>query len=72
MLSRFLVQDELVRRLGGDERPKLLDCPLRRGMFRHIPMEDPTRADLEDDEAYRMRKRTVAVIKKSHATIASA
>ena len=29
---------------------KLLDRPLRRGVLRHIPVENLTRADLEDDE----------------------
>ena len=37
-------------RLRGDDRAKLLDRPLRRGMLGDIPVEDPTRTDLEDDE----------------------
>jgi hypothetical protein len=45
-----MVEDEPMRRLRGDDRPKLLDRPLRRGMLRDVPMEDPTRTDLEDDE----------------------
>jgi hypothetical protein len=45
-----IVEDEPVGRLGGDDRAKLLDRPRRRGMLRHVPVEDPTRTDLEDDE----------------------
>ena len=45
-----IVEDEPVGRLGGDDRAELLDRPLRRGMLRDVPVEDPTRADLEDDE----------------------
>ena len=45
-----IVGDEAVGRLGGDDRAKLLDRPLRRGMLRYIPVEDPTRADLENDK----------------------
>ena len=37
-------------RLRRDDRAKLLDRPLRRGMLRHIPVENPTRAHLEDNE----------------------
>jgi len=45
-----IVENEAVGGLGRDDRAKLLDRPCRRGMLRHIPMEDPTRADLEDYE----------------------
>ena len=45
-----IVENEAVEGLGRDDRAKLLDRPCRRGMLRHIPMEDPTRADLEDYE----------------------
>ena len=45
-----IVEDEPVGRLGGNDRAKLLDRPLRRGMLGHVPVEDPTRADIEDDE----------------------
>src|SRR6266849_5354172 len=34
----------------GDDRAKLLDRPRRCGMLGDIPVEDPTGADLEDDE----------------------
>ena len=39
-----IVEDEPMGRLGGDDRAKLLDRPLRRGMLRHVPVEDPPRA----------------------------
>ena len=29
---------------------KLLDRPGRRGMLRHVPVEDPTRTDFKDDK----------------------
>src|SRR5580704_18800369 len=45
-----IVEDEPVGCLRGDDLAKLLDRPLRRGMLGDIPVEDPTRADLEDDE----------------------
>ena len=45
-----IVEDEPVRRLRSDDCAKLLNRPLRRGMLRHIPVEDATRTDLEDDE----------------------
>ena len=45
-----IVEDEPVGRLGADDRAKLLDRPLRRRMLRHVPVEDLTRADVEDDE----------------------
>ena len=45
-----IVEDEPVRRLRSDDCAKLLNRPIRRGMLSHIPVEDATRADLEDDE----------------------
>lgn len=66
-----IVEDESVRGLWGDDRPKLLDRPLRRGMLGDIRVEDPTGTHLEDDEhIYRARKRTVTTVKKSQATTA--
>jgi hypothetical protein len=44
------VQDEPVGRLRRDDGAKLLDRPLCRGMLCDIPVENPTRTDLEDDE----------------------
>ena len=43
-------EHEPVRRLRSDDGAKLLNRPLRGGMLRHIPVEDATRTDLEDDE----------------------
>jgi len=45
-----IVEDEPVGCLRGDDHARLLDRPLRRGMLGDIPVEDTTRADLEDDE----------------------
>ena len=45
-----IVENEPVERLRGDGRAQLLDRPLRRRMVRHVPVEDLTRADVEDDE----------------------
>ena len=45
-----IVEDEPVGRLRGDDRAELLDRPRRRRMRGDVPVQDPTRADLEDDE----------------------
>jgi hypothetical protein len=39
-----------VRRLRSDDCAKLLNRPLGGGMLSHIPVENATRTDLEDDE----------------------
>jgi hypothetical protein len=65
-----IVEDEPVGCLRGDDHAKLLDRPLRRRMLGDIPVEDPTRADLENDEHMRTRKPTVTAVKKSRATTA--
>lgn len=67
-----IVEDEPVGRLRGDDRAKLLDRPLRSGMLGDIPVEDPTRTDLEDDEHIQDAERAVTVVKKSQATTACA
>ena len=46
-----IVEDEPVGRLRGDDRAELLDCPRRRRRLGDVPVQDSTRADLEDDEA---------------------
>ena len=45
-----IVEDEAVGRLGGDDHAKLLNRPFCGGMLRDVPVEDPPRTDLEDDE----------------------
>jgi hypothetical protein len=45
-----IVEDEPVGRLRGHDRPKLLNRPRSRGILGDVPMEDPTRTNLEDDE----------------------
>ena len=45
-----IVEDETVGRVGGDDRPELLNRPRRRGMLGDIPVQDPTCADLKDNE----------------------
>ena len=45
-----VVEDEPVGRLRSHDRAKLLDRPLGSRMLGDIPVEDPTRADLEGDE----------------------
>ena len=67
-----IVEDEPVGRFRGDDRPELLHHPRRRGMLRDIPVQDPTCADLEDDEYIEDAKRTVTVEKKSQVTTACA
>src|SRR6266550_4139204 len=44
------MEDEPVGRLRSHDRAKLLDRPLGSRMLGDIPVEDPTRADLEGDE----------------------
>jgi hypothetical protein len=45
-----IVENEPVGRLRGDHHAELLDGPLGGGMLGDIPVDDPTRANLEDDE----------------------
>jgi hypothetical protein len=45
-----IVEDEPVRRLRSDDCAKLLNRPLRGGMLSHIPVQDATRTDFEDNE----------------------
>jgi hypothetical protein len=41
-------------------------------MLRHVPVEDPTLPTSRTMKTYRMRKRTVTVVKKSQAATARA
>ncbi len=45
-----VMEEEPMRGLAGEDRAELLDRPGRRRMLGHVPVEDPTRADLEDHE----------------------
>jgi hypothetical protein len=54
-----IVEDEPVGCLRGDDPAKLLDRPLRRRMLGDVPVEDPTRADLEDEEHIEDAERAV-------------
>ena len=44
------MDQEAIRGLACDRGTTLLDRPVRRRMLAHIPMDDPARADVEDDE----------------------
>jgi hypothetical protein len=59
-----------VGRPGGDNRAKLPDRPLRRGMLSHVPVEDPTPADFEEDTDIEDAKADGDGLKKPHATTA--
>jgi hypothetical protein len=67
-----IVEDEPVGCLPSDDRAKLLDRPLGCEMLGGIPVEDPTRADLEDDEHIEDAEAAVTAVKKSPATTACA
>jgi hypothetical protein len=45
-----VVDQEAMRGLAGDHGAALLDGPVCRRMLSHIPMHDPSRADIEHDE----------------------
>ena len=45
-----IVDHESVPLVARYNHPKLLDGPLRRGVFSEIPVHDPAYADVEDDE----------------------
>ena len=45
-----IVDHESVRLVPGNDHPKLLRGPLGRGMRRQIPVQNPSGADLQDDE----------------------
>ena len=63
-----IVEHEPVGRLRSDDCAKLLDRPLRRGMLRDVPMQDPTRTNLEGDEHIEDAEAGVTIVKKSQAT----
>ena len=49
MLSRSWIEKSLGL-IAGHDGAELLDGPRGRGVLSHVPMHDPTRADIQDHE----------------------